>query len=420
MRFMMKKKTKLLFFVSTCFWVFFGLAQSEGQTSSPYSLYGLGSINQTGIGKVNGMGYTGVGLKTFDEINNLNSANFALIPENSFFYDVGLKGLYNTYSNRSDQESKTTVNFSNLAVAFRIAEKLGAGIVMVPYSDVGYSLVGLQSNIEGTNETFESNVTGIGGLSDLRLNLGYGLTEALRFGVSASLLFGNVEEEENFQIGTSTFNLTEETNYNGFRLGFGMQFDLLENLTLGSTVQLPTSLNGTLKRSVLKNVDATDVTIEDEESGSIDSFNMPLQVAMGLSYVYKNSLTLSADYKNNFWSNTGQSENLGSYVDQSIFAFGLEYVKKKDSYKYGDRIRYRLGYNYDTGYLAVNGSPISGQALTAGLGIPVGQGQQSTINLSYSYGQQGQVQNVLIKEDYHLLTLNLSLKDAWFQKRKIH
>ncbi|WP_245726492.1 OmpP1/FadL family transporter [Pricia antarctica] len=388
-------------------------------TSSPYSLYGLGSVNQTGIGRTNGMGYSGIGLKTEDEIDNLNAANFALIPQNSFFYNVGLKGQYNNYSNKGDSETMTTINFSNLAMAFRIAEGLGAGIVMVPYSDVGYSLVGIQSNIEGTNETFESNVTGIGGLSDLRVNLGYRIIEGLRVGASASILFGNIEEEEEFQISNSSFNLSEKTNYTGLRFGLGMQFDLTDNITLGSTVQFPTALKGNLKRSVLKNLDGLDITVEDEEADSTADFNMPFELGLGLSAKIRKSLTLSADYKKNYWDDTGQTENIGSYSDQDIYAIGIEFAKDRTSYKYGDRIQYRAGFNYDTGYLSVNGTKIDGYGLTAGVGFPIGQGQKSMINLSYSYGSKGQIQNILIKENFHLLTLNLSMEDLWFQKRKI-
>ena len=239
--------------------------QSEALTSSPYSFYGLGLINQTSIGKSNGMGYSGIGQKTNTEINNLNPANFALIPKNSFFYDIGVKTEFNAYSNSSSDEAKTNFNFSNLAMAFRITEGFGAGIVMVPYSTVGYSLIGIQTNIEGSNETFESNVTGLGGLNDLKLNLGYELFKNLRIGASASLLFGNIEEDESFQISNSLFNLNEVSNYSGLRMGFGIQMDLFENLSFGSTIQLPTTLNGTLKRSVLKNLDGNDVVVEDRD-----------------------------------------------------------------------------------------------------------------------------------------------------------
>jgi hypothetical protein len=42
------------------------------------------------------------------------------------------------------------------------------------------------------------------------------------------------------------------------------------------------------------------------------------------------------------------------------------------------------------------------------------------LNLGYSYGQRGQISNGLIKENYHLLTLNLSFEGIWFKRRKIN
>ncbi|MBU3027683.1 hypothetical protein KO532_18525 [Zobellia galactanivorans] len=420
---MMKMNKALLFSISISIFLFNLCsirAQSEGLTSSPYSLYGLGAINQSSIGRTNGMGYTGIGLKTSNQINNLNPANFALIPQGSFFYDVGIKGEYNQYSNKADNETKTTLNFSNLAFAFRVAENLGAGISLVPYSEMGYSLVGIKTNIEGSEETFESNVSGLGGLSELKFNLGYSIIPNFRLGANASFLFGNIEETEAFAINQSTFSSEETTNYSGIRFGLGMQFDISEQLTLGSTVQFPTSLKGNIKRSITKSLDGTEITVEDGASDTSANFNMPLELGIGLSTTLLKSFTVSADYKKNYWDATGQTESLGSYADQDIYAIGLEYVKNPSSYKYADRIRYRTGFNYDNGYLAINGKKVDGYNITAGIGIPVGQRQRSMMNLSYSYGSKGQIQNILIKENFHLLTLNLSLEDLWFQKRKIN
>jgi opacity protein-like surface antigen len=394
------------------------LAQSEGLTSSPYSLYGLGVINQTSIGRTNAMGYSGIALKSDTEINNLNPANFALTPQNSFFYDIGIRGKYNNYSNRVNDEAKTTVNFSNLSLAFRIADRLGAGIALVPYSDVGYTLIGVKTNIEGANESFQSNVNGLGGLSDFKFNLGYGITDDLRFGASFSILFGKIEEEESFQIDNSTFNSTEDTNYSGPRFGLGMQYGLTKNITLGSTVQFPTSLKGSLRRSVIKSLDGVEITVEEDENDTVDDFKMPLELGFGLSANFLKSFTINADYKKNYWNDTGQSENIGKYVDQDIYALGLEFVKNSAGYKYGQRIRYRTGFNYDTGYITKHDSKVGGQNFTVGIGLPIGQGNNSMLNLSYSYGSTGQIENILIKENYHVLTLNLSLEDLWFKKRK--
>lgn len=423
MPYMMKITRKSFLFITlfTLLLCQYSIAQSEALTSSPYSLYGLGIINQTSIGKSNALGYTGIARKTATEINNLNPANYALIPQNSFFYDIGVTGELNNYSNRAYNEKKANVNFSNLAFAFRISEGLGAGITMVPYSDVGYSLVGIQSNIEGSTETFESSVTGLGSLSDLKFNIGYSISNKIRFGLTASFLFGNIEENESFSLSTSSLSVTETTNYNGARFGLGAQFDINDKISLGSTLQFPTSLKASLDRSVTKVINSsTQIEVEADESDAASNFDLPLEIGFGLNANVFKSFSFSADYKKNFWDATDQSELAGTYSDQDIFGFGFEYIKNKESFKFADRINYRLGYNYDNGYLKVNNQKVNGYNITAGIGLPVSLHSNSIINFSYSYGSKGRIDNVLIKENYHLFTLNMSLEDLWFRQRKIN
>ncbi|WP_405383220.1 OmpP1/FadL family transporter [Maribacter sp. LLG6340-A2] len=417
---MMRKNNLYTLLLILSITLYHARAQSEALTSSPYSLYGLGVINQTSIGKFNGLGYSGIGTKSVYDLNNLNPATYALISQNSFLYDIGVTGEINNYSNKTTSENKSIVNFSNLAFGFRIAENFGGGISLVPYSDVGYSILGVNTNIEGSTQTFESNITGIGGLSDIRLNLGYAFNDRFRIGMNASFLFGNIEENESFTYIATTFESTEKTNYNGARIGFGMQWDILDNITVGATAQLPMSLNGQLKRSVIKNLYGSEINVEDEKTDNVADFKLPLELGFGLSLKPIEQITLSADYKKNFWSNTNQTENIGTYTDQDIYAFGLEYVKNPSGHKYNQRIRYRLGYNYDNGYLNIANKKVEGYNITAGIGIPTSRGTHSMINLSYSYGSKGILQNVLVKENYHLISLNLSLEDLWFVKRKVN
>ncbi len=395
-------------------------AQSEGLTSSPYSLYGLGVMNPSTMGRSNGMGYTGIGMKTATDINNLNPANYALISKNSFFYDIGVRSAYNTYENRTSSETKTRFNFSNLAFAFSIMDDLGIGLSLMPYTDVGYSLLGVQTNIEGSGNTFESSISGLGGLNELKISSGYALTKSLRLGLNASLLFGNIEENETFFIENNAFQLEENTNYAGVRLGFGFQYDLLETITLGTTVQLPTSLNRTLKRSVLKSLGTTNITVEDEADDELSNFRLPLELGIGVSTKVLKNLLFNIDYKKNFWDKTNQFERIGSYKDQNILGVGFEYVQNEFGNKYGERIRYRTGFQHDTGYLTINNNKIQGYSISAGVGFPLNSRNNSIINLSYNYGTLGKVETVLIQEKYHLFSLNLNLEDAWFMKRKIN
>jgi len=423
MQFMMKMNNldKVSYIIVLIFFSSINLySQSEALTSSPYSLYGIGDISKTTIGKFNSLGYTGIGIKTASEINNLNPSNFALIPQNSFFYDIGIKGKSNTYSNKSSEEGKTNVSFSNLAFAFRIAEGLGAGISMTPYSDVGYSLIGVSTNIEGSTQTFENTINGLGSLNDLKLNLGYSIIDNLRIGFSGSFLFGSIDKSESFAVNNSSFNLIETTNYNGLRLGLGLQYDVTDAITFGSIVNTPTILNGNITRSAAKVIESAEVTVEDRATDDADNFELPLEVGLGFSAKFYKSFTLSGDYRKNYWTATKQSENTAKYIDQDIYGVGLEYVKNEKSFKYTDRISYRLGYNYDNGYLEVNNRKVDGYNFTTGIGLPLSLRSNSKINLSYSYGSKGGLENILVKEKYHLFTLNMSLEDLWFRKAKIN
>lgn len=414
----MKIKNIILFFVLI---ITKGvIAQSESLTSSPYSLYGIGAINQTGIGKVNAMGYSGIAMKSIGFINNLNPASYALIPKNYFLYDIGGKAEINTYANTRDSEKNTSINFSNLAFAFPISEKLGAGITLIPYSTVGYSLVGIETNIEGSTEKFKSSVQGTGGLNDLNFNIGYSVFTKFRLGLNVALLFGNIKRKESFNIKTSSFVLDKKTSYSGIQLGIGAQFDITDDVAVGSTIKLPASLNGTVNRSTYKTLNQKKTTIEDNVEGSVTAFNLPLQFGVGISTkLFNKNLLINADYKKNYWDAAEQNDYIGSFADQNMFGFGLEYCDKSDRRKYIERIAYRAGFNFDDGYLIVSENKIKGYGITAGLGLPISRRNNSLLNISYSYGKKGEVKNTLIKENCHLISINLSLQDFWFVRRLI-
>ena len=63
---------------------------------------------------------------------------------------------------------------------------------------------------------------------------------------------------------------------------------------------------------------------------------------------------------------------------------------------------------------------ISKYGLSLGIGFPLNKQDKSMINLSYSYGTQGNINNGLIKENFHLLSLNFSFEDLIFVTRKFN
>jgi len=395
----------------------FAAAQSNNQTSSPYSLFGLGSLNEANAGKTNALGKSGSALSGETAINNLNPAAYADIHFHSFMFDIGAKGQRDTYANARDQNVHTTSNFSNISIALAFSEKSGIGLTMNPYSDVGYYLQGVTGTIEGSAQTYKSDITGSGGLNNVVLNYGRKLSPKFNIGINGMYYFGKINETELITLDNDYLNVTELNYYKGVRVGVGMQYKINDKLTLSSVATAPATLKGSQDRSVYKNVDYLTSTVE-TTTNRIAGFKLPAEIVVGVKYSFLPTLTFNADYKRTFWDAAHMKDNIGTFTDQDFVGMGLEYFGNKPRADYLGRIKYRLGYNADNGYLEVNDTRIKNFAVTSGLGLPLSIRGGSFINVSYSYGQRGLISNTLVKEKYHLVTVNISLEDIWFIKRK--
>lgn len=397
------------------------LGQSNALSSSPYSLYGLGLTNDIGTGKINGLGKSGIAMPSSTFINNSNPASFGAIPQNSFFYDFGFKTETNTSAEGGTSNSNITANFSNIGIAFPINEKSGFAVTLIPFTSVGYTISGIESYIEGSSNLFSSAIEGEGGINDLKLNYGYALTENFRLGITASALFGKITETETNYIFADSYSsilIEEDSRYSGLRLGAGFQYDIVNNLSVGGVVNLPATLSGD---KIGTTTISTDVTTEVYETDStIDDFKLPLEFGFGLQTTLKQAFTISLDYKKSFWDDTNQSDQIGTFVDQNFFGAGVQFKSTRNQLKFFNRLEYRAGFNYDNGNIEIDNTRISNSALNLGIGIPLKRDTSSMINFSYSYGNKGTISNGLIKENYHLFSINLSLEGLWFQKRKIY
>ncbi|CDF79383.1 conserved hypothetical protein [Formosa agariphila KMM 3901] len=389
-------------------------SQSNSLSSSPYSLYGMGSFNTTNTGKTASLGYTGIASSSSESINNLNPASMASIPLNTFFFDMGMKSEYGFQIDGGTNESKFIANFSDVALAFPLTKKSGVSITLIPYTNVGYSISNLESDIEGAASSFTSDIEGSGGLNDFKLNYGYALLDNLSVGVSGSVLFGQIIEQETNYIGTNVLDIYESNSYSGLQVGFGTQYKPFETVTLGAVVTLPTNLSGDQIRDVSQLYDS-DISTEE----NLDDFKLPLEVGFGIQTRFLDQVNVALDYKKKYWTDTNQTDQLGTFVDQNLFGLSVEFDPNGNQLKYKNRMQYRAGLTYDTGNLEINDKKISNYALSLGLGIPISYNTVSMLNLAYSYGKKGQIYDGIIQENYHMLTLNISLAGRWFQKRMI-
>lgn len=412
----MKNKFTFLFFLILASFSAF----SQSLSSSPYSIYGLGSLYDSDFGTISAMGSSGVALPSERFINNLNPASLGFSYRNHFLFDVGGKAIQTSYQDLSKKENRNNVQFSHIAFAFPLSTKSAFSLALKPYSSAGFKISDYKLPIQDSNEEYTLSATGTGGLNNFDISYGYRIGKKLGLGLTTSVLFGSITDNREYLIANSQTTIDKESSYSGVRLNLGGQFKVDSTFTIGAVFKSPSKVNATKVQSVVSynaDLDASN-TIETDVASDVDDFYLPSEFSVGFHKMFKNKFGVSADYEKAFWENTNQNTMYGNYLNQDKFKLGFSYRKGKNLRNYFDRIQFSAGMNYDTGFLEIDNKRIENKALSFGVSLPI-ENTFSTLNISYSYGQKGRISNGLIKENYHKLSVNLSLDGIWFVKRKI-
>ncbi|WP_264565547.1 outer membrane protein transport protein [Flavobacterium sp. N3904] len=411
----MKKNSSFLVLVFLAFFI----SNAQSISTSPYSLYGLGSLYESNFGLIPAIGNSGIGLPSGSFINNKNAASLVNIPMNNFFFEFGGTAIQTSFQNNSKTENRNNFQFSHLAFAFPITTKSAFSLALMPYSSSSFIISDVKiSIIDGSNEYYNLDVIGSGGLNNLDLSYAYKVTNKLSFGMSASVLFGSTKDDRTYTINNTVTLLDKKTSYNGIRPILSSQFKIDPDFTFGLNVKTPTKINAAKVQYVAIANSTGSSVLESDKKTAADDFYLPLEIGVGINKVFKNKLSVTFDYEKRFWDATNQSDLYGDFTNQQKFALGFSYQKAKESRNYFDRIRFATGLNYDSGYLQINNRKIDDKSFSIGLSLPFDR-NSSALFVSYSYGEKGKITNSLIKEDYHKLTLSLNLDGIWFVKRKI-
>lgn len=409
-------KNKIIFL--SCFILMSLTVFSQSISSSPYSLYGVGSLYDSDFGSIPSIGSSGIALPSNLFINNLNPASLAYLPLNHFMFDIGGKAIATTYESGSRSEKRNNFQFSHVAFAFPVTKKSGFSVALRPYSSATFKISNLKLPISDSQEYYYLTAAGSGGLNNFDFSYGYRIGKKISVGASATVLFGNTTDDRSYLISNSITSISKKTDYSGLRATLGTQYQIDSTFTIASTFKLPTKVKATKVQSVETLTNEVVSTVESDVASDADDYYMPLEIGVGISKRFKNNLNMTADYEKSLWKNTNQSELYGDFVNQDRFALGFTYSAKKNIRRYWDRVQYAAGANFDTGYLEVDGKRVNNASISIGLTLPI-ENTFSALNISYSYGQKGKVSENLIKENYHKISLNLSLDGIWFVKRKI-
>ncbi|MCB0477782.1 MAG: hypothetical protein KDC84_06445 [Crocinitomicaceae bacterium] len=428
-------------------------------TSSPYSAFGVGLINNNSQASFASMGNVRIANSDSVLLNYSNPASYCFISTGMPIVNIGVTQRFNKYETSVDYKTKANFTFNNLSMGFRMGKRFGAAFGLLPYSRVGYSIVATE-DFQGT--PLINRFEGKGGLYSFFIGFAGRLLNArnhvISLGVNGKYLFGKNEAVRILEFDQSLSNYYNSNVSTSLRLrGFSGDVGLLYQarfsdafaMNLGLTYSIGTNLKafddifsytfvyiGTDIR--VESVIDTVEYVEDVEGRT----RLPHILKAGLNFEFKDPdinhknkyrILLGVDYDYEPWSNYQEvfndvvsNDGLGDF---HRLALGIQYTPhylyydKSPNISYFSKVNYRLGFQFAKSSIIAGGQQISQMELNAGFGFPLAIKKSSaSINLGVGLGQRGTVNDNLVKESYVGIYFGLSLSpgvnNLWFRKRK--
>lgn len=423
---------------------FFALQMNAQEgTASPYSFYGIGSLKFKGTVENRSMG----GLSIYTDSIHVNLRNPAAYvgPNLQIFNNESrpVKFAIGTSHNKinlkadsgSAKTSSTTVDY--MTISMPLANKLGFGLGILPYTSVGYKLENTNSSNQVVNR-----YRGEGGLNKAFVGLGYRITDKLSAGIDMNYNFGNIENTAIEFLYDDEGNIIQyqsreenKSNLSGLNINFGLTYktmidDKLE-LQSGFTYSPQSDISSRNTRSlatiVINQQSGQEVVVnsidEDLKAKGLDETNLrlPSRLSFGAGIGAPRKWFLGAEYtylNTSKFSNPIVTIDNANFVNASNFSIGGFFVPDPDYFSsYWKRITYRGGIHFENTGLEINNETINEFGISFGVGLPVGK-YFSNANLGFELGRRGTTNQNLIQENFVNFQLSLSLNDRWFEKRK--
>lgn len=396
----------------------------SAQTTSPYSRFGFGLLQDNATSAQRAMGGVGYAMSSGRQINVMNPASYAAIDSLTFLFDMGISAT----SLWSDENGTKGKDFGGgldyITMQFPIGKYMGASVGLLPYSSVGYSFG--QELVHGT-----SSREGTGGINQLYAGVSGRLFKGLSVGTNISYLFGTSIYDSYAYTSSGATSLFERVmQVRDWHIQLGAQYsydiDKKNRLTVG-VVYTPgkTLLGKTWAIKYDVNADEAPDTVSNIKLK--DNYSLPDTWGVGFNYEWDNRLMAEVDFTYQAWKDAKASALYNAdgavvfesptYDNRWEISAGLQFTPKLRG-NYAQRIQYRVGGFYNHDYLVVNGNNIREYGITAGFGLPV-NGLKTIVNIGFEYRHRQAHPNPLIKEDYLGITLGVNFNELWFWQNKI-
>lgn len=447
-------------------------------TQSPYSVFGIGELNQGQYAAFAAMGGISVANSDSTIASNGNPALYSYVQRYRPIFQVGLNGRYSNFLTSTSSTTQQHLGLNQFQLALPIKKNWGASFGILPYSFTGYTITNY--GIVNDDTLSQAINEGSGAITKFFLGVGYKAlntshldtsfskrdtsytlkTHVLSFGANGNFLFGSSAKTQSYEYLTNVSSYNARVN-SALRLSdvssdFGLNYqyyfrpvnsDTLVNgsISVGLTYSPGFNLRAyqdLFSHNYLGSFYGGSYTYIFDTVEFVTDFKgsvyIPEQYKLGAEYRIgwkpsrKGERLLRIGVEANYQKWSAYHENFGAdfyptyYKDRLALGFGMEYcpvIGNDPSINILARTNYRIGFNYTQTELSINGNDLTNYGMTFGLGIPVNVNSTNTsINFGASLGNMGTTDMGLINERYLGFYFGLSIipdrNELWFVKRK--
>jgi hypothetical protein len=198
-------------------------------TNNPYSVYGIGDLDNNVYNRTSGMGGTGLAIKSSVFLIDNNPAALTGLPKSFYVATLGATGRTNTFSgtpiNAGNNNSKDFW-IKRFALAVKINKFWASGVGFNQLSNVNYNLTGTRF-IEGSADAYSVGFQGDGGLNEYYWTNAVSLGKHFSLGLRTSFISGSINKNEILSEAnlTTAISTTQQDYYRNFRLQAGALYE---------------------------------------------------------------------------------------------------------------------------------------------------------------------------------------------------
>lgn len=380
-------------------------------------------------------------------MNANNAATYSNLR--STVYDVGL--FYNTTTGQTGDiiQESDNAGLRYFGLGFPISDRIGWGMGITPYSEMGYDFT--SSTSVGTTEA-RTRYAGLGGISKVHGGLSYEIVKdsVNRLSVGANFLYFMGPMEQTTTVGftgaeSQQFNsvISREMRVSDINFDVGVHYkkDITQLFTkkkanriylnLGASFMPQTNLSLRRTQTAFSSSDQPKDVVREKRDTS--ELTLPMEYGIGgaieiTNINKKNRLIVGFNYENTDWQSlsvAGSDEGLST---SQVYSVGLQYAPNEQALRGLFKLmRYRLGARYADTRIVVDNNQLTDFAVTGGFSVPLVASRSittlsTTLNFGMEYGVRGG--SAEFTENYTRFMLGISVTpsfwDKWFQKRRIN